>query len=412
MNVALASRMQHMRASEIREMLKVTQRPEVISFAGGLPAPESFPVEELKEVTRRVLDEEGALALQYSTTEGHPPLRARLAARLSHRLAAPVTSERILVTTGSQQALDLLGKVLLDEGDEVLCESPTYLGAINALRAFAPRFVEVRTDDEGMVPDDLADRIATSRRPKLIYVVPDFQNPSGRCWSAPRRRALLEIAARFGVPVVEDAPYRELRYEGDEEPALLALDRDGLVVHLGTASKIFCPGMRIGWVVAPPQLFDKLVLVKQGADLHTSSFTQMIFDGYLASHDLDAAIVRIRALYRRRRDAMLAAIGREFPPSVRTTHPAGGLFLWAELPGETNAREVLARCLGCDVAFVPGGSFFPNGGHENTLRLNFSNMPEARIGEGIARLGAVLRSVVSPAPVVRAPRLLGEEVVR
>ena len=393
MNVALANRMQHMRASEIREMLKVTQRPEVISFAGGLPAPESFPVEELKEVTRRVLEEEGPRALQYSTTEGHAPLRSRLAARLTARLDADVPADRVLVTTGSQQGLDLLGKVFLDEGDEVVCESPTYLGAINALRAFAPRFVEVRTDDEGMVPDDLAARLAACRRPKLIYVVPDFQNPSGRCWTRPRREALLAIAARFGVPVVEDAPYRELRYEGDEEPALLALDGDDLVVHLGTASKIFCPGMRIGWMVAPAGLFDKFVLVKQGADLHTSSFTQIVFDTYLASHDLDAAIVRIRALYRRRRDAMLAAIAREFPPGVRTTHPAGGLFLWAELAEGVNARAVLARCLELDVAFVPGGSFFPNGGHENTLRLNFSNMPEDRIRDGIARLGAVLRDV-------------------
>ena len=393
MTARFACRLDGMKASEIRELLKITQRPEVISFAGGLPAPELFPVEDLKVVMAEVLEREGPRALQYSTTEGHPGLREAIARRLKSRLGIPVEASGILVTSGSQQGLDLTGKVFLDDDDEVLCESPTYLGAINAFRAYRPRFVEVPTDDEGMVPAELERSIAGCRSPKLLYVVPNFQNPSGRTWSLERRHAVLDAAARHGLVVIEDDPYGQLCYEGTTPPALASLGGTAPVIYLGTFSKIFCPGMRIGWLAAPREIYEKYAVVKQGADLHTSTLAQHEILAYLERFDLDASIARICGVYRRRRDAMLRAIESAFPPGVSWTRPRGGLFLWVTLPGGVSARDALVRALERDVAFVPGGSFFPNGGHENTLRLNFSNMPEERIAEGIARLGAVLREL-------------------
>jgi DNA-binding transcriptional MocR family regulator len=393
MSARFARRLDGMKASEIRELLKITQRPEVISFAGGLPAPELFPIEDLKVVMAEVLEREGPRALQYSTTEGHPGLREAIARRLNSRLGLAVEAAGILVTSGSQQGLDLTGKVFLDDDDEVLCESPTYLGAINAFRAYRPRFVEVPTDDDGMIPAELERAVAGCRSPKLLYVVPNFQNPSGRTWSLERRRAVLDAAARHGLVVIEDDPYGQLCYEGTTPPALASLPGGATVIYLGTFSKIFCPGMRIGWLAAPREIHEKYAVVKQGADLHTSTLAQHEILAYLERFDLDASIARICEVYRSRRDAMLRALESEFPSWVSWTRPRGGLFLWATLPEGVSAREALVRALERDVAFVPGGSFFPNGGHENTLRLNFSNMPEARISEGIARLGAVLREL-------------------
>jgi len=384
--------MEGLKASEIRELLKVTQNPETISFAGGLPAPELFPVHELAEVARQVLEEAGGEALQYSTTEGDPALRRQIATRMNRHYGSAVAAERVLVTSGSQQGLDLSGKLFLDEGDVVLCESPTYLGAVQAFNAYRPRYVEVPTDDDGMLVGELERLIEATPRARLIYIVPDFQNPTGRTWSRERRRGVAALARRFGVVVVEDHPYDDLRYEGEPQPPLLVLEPAADIVFLGTFSKICCPGMRIGWLTAPAHIFEKYVLVKQGVDLHTSTLTQRQLSAYLERYDIEESIVRMRALYRRRRDAMLRAIEREFPACIRHTRPHGGLFLWVELPHGLNAREVLADCAARGVVFVPGGSFFPNGGHEDTLRLNFSNMPEARIAEGISRMGAVLRA--------------------
>jgi 2-aminoadipate transaminase len=395
MDVAFARRMSGMKASEIRELLKVTQRPEVISLAGGLPAPEFFPVEEMKAVTARLLDEAGRQAMQYSTTEGHPPLRRWIAERMNARLGTRRRPDEILITCASQQGLDLTGKVFLDEGDEVLCEGPTYLGAISAFRAYQVRFVEVPTDDEGMVVPELERLLDRCTRAKLVYVVPDFQNPSGRTWSLARRRALIEAARRHRLVVVEDNPYSEVRFEGEHLPAITSLDNDSRVVFLGTFSKIFSPGMRIGWVAAPRPILEKYVLAKQGADLHTSTLAQMMLAAYLESYDLDANLVRVREAYRARRAAMVRALEREMPAGVRFTRPAGGLFLWVELPSGVDARRLLEVCLAHDVAFVPGESFFPNGGHANTLRLNYSNMPEERIEEGVRRLAAALRDLLS-----------------
>ncbi len=317
-------------------------------------------------------------------------LRELIADRLGDRFGLERTADEVLVVSGSQQALDLTGKIFVDEGDVVLCESPTYLGAINALRAYQPRFVEVPTDDDGMVPAELERRLDGPDRAKLIYVVPDFQNPTGRRWSVDRRRALVEIATRFGVPVIEDAPYAELCFEGDALPPVASFDTAGLVVFLGTFSKILSPGLRLGWVAADREILQRYVLVKQGVDLHTSRLTQLLAARFILECDLEGHIAGHREVYRRRRDAMLAALDTHMPPGVSYTRPAGGLFLWVELPAHLDAREVLERSLDENVAFVPGGAFFTDGGHENTMRLNFSAMPEDRIAEGIRRLAGVV----------------------
>jgi len=394
MSIRFAKRMQGLRASEIRELLKHTQHPEVISFAGGLPAVELFPARELAVLAEEVLVREGCRVWQYSTTEGDPGLRLAIAARMKATRGIEAGAGEILVTCGSQQGVDLTGKLFLEEGDVVLCESPTYIGAINAFRAYQPRFVEVPTDDGGMVIPELERLLDSAPKVRLIYVIPDFQNPSGRRWSWERRCRFMEVIRRYRVPVIEDAPYAELYFEGTPLPALKSLDEDGLVIYLGTFSKILCPGLRIGWLYAAPELFDKYVLVKQGADLHTSSFAQRLIGAYLEQYDLNADIRRIREVYRRRRDAMIGALERELPAGVSFTRPGGGLFLWAEGPAWLDARELLARSLERQVAFVPGGAFFPNGGHENTLRLNFSAMPEERIAEGIRRLAGVVRAAL------------------
>lgn len=391
--IRMARRMQRLRASEIREILKLTQRPGMISFAGGLPAADLFPVREMEEVTAAVLAHKGHRALQYSPTEGDPRLRELIAERMGRVQKTSFGPDDILITTGSQQGIDLTGRIFLDEGDVVLCESPTYLGAINAFKAYGPRFVEVATD-EGMVIADLERCIAENPDAKLAYVIPDFQNPTGRTWSLERRRAFLDVVARHGIPVVEDSPYGELRFEGEGLPPLAALDERGLVVFLGTFSKIFCPGLRIAWLAAAPELREKYVMVKQGTDLHSSTLGQRQIAEFMDRFDLDAHVAELVATYRRRRDVMLEAIEAEFPPGLSYTKPHGGLFLWMELPEGVDARDILERSLAEGVAFVPGGPFFPNGGHEHTMRLNYSAMPEDRIREGVRRLGRVLHAVL------------------
>ena len=395
MAIRFARRMEWVKASEIRELLKVTQRPSVISLGGGLPAPESFPVAQLQEVAHALLAAHGPQSLQYSTTEGDPGLRAHIAARMNARLGTAVAADDVLVVTGSQQGLDLTGRTLLDEGDALLCESPTYLGAIQAFACYGPRFVEVPTDDDGMLPDALDRRLAAHPNAKFVYVIPDVQNPSGRTWSLERRHAFMEVVARYDVGVLEDSPYSEFRFDGGPLPSLKSLDRHGQVTFLGTFSKVFGPGLRVGWVAAPPAMRDRYTLLKQGADLHTSTFNQMLIAAFIDRFDLDAHIGRVRELYRRRRDAMLAALDAEMPDGVRYTRPLGGLFVWVELPEGLNTRELLVRCLERDVAFVPGGSFFPNGGHDNTMRLNFSNASEERIRTAVGRIAEIVRAAIA-----------------
>jgi len=395
MALQLARRIDALKASDVREMLKITQRSEIISFAGGLPAPELLPIRELEEATHRVLQEEGAQALQYSTTEGYLPLREKLVARMAARGGVRTSVEEVLITTGAQQALDLTGKLFLNEGDTVICESPTYTGAISALKVFAPRWVEVPTDDEGMDLEALERRLQYCDRVKLIYVVPNFQNPTGTTWSLERRRRFAEIVTQHSVAVVEDDTYGELRFEGLPLPPIKSFDSKGHIVYIGTFSKVLSPGMRIGWLTASSPLYEKYVILKQGSDLHTSTLCQMQISAYLEMFDFDKSLSRMRAVYRERRDAMIRALEKEMPKGVRFSRPSGGLFLWVELPPHMDARELLRRSLELDVAFVPGGSFFPKGNKENTLRLSYSHMPVERIEEGVRRLSAAARGMMS-----------------
>ena len=391
MPVRFADRISRTKASEIREILKVTQNPEIISFAGGLPAPELFPIEGVKKADAAVLDESGMTALQYTTTEGYDPLRTWIAERLNKRNGTSMDKDNIMITHGSQQALDLAGKVFLDEGDVVLCESPTYLAAITAFRSYGCEFVDISTDENGMIMSELRKAMDENDRIKLIYIVPNFQNPTGRTWSLERRKELAEISAEKRIAVIEDDPYGEIRFEGRDIRSVQSLDAAGNVLSTGTFSKIFCPGFRIGWIAGDKRITRKFVLVKQGTDLQCNTFAQMSISKYLEQNDIDAHIRIIRETYKKRRDLAVMTMKENFPKGVTFTEPEGGLFAWIELPGHMNARDVLVRCLERKVAFVPGGSFFANGGHENTLRINFSNMPEDRIVTGLKIMAEVFK---------------------
>ncbi len=393
-----AQRTQRMGSSAIRELLKYSEKPDIISFAGGLPAPDVFPVEEFTEACIRVLRDYGPQALQYGSTEGYLPLREMIA-RHTERYGIDINPDNLMITSGSQQALDLLGKIFINRGDRILVESPTYLGALQAWNAYGAEYVAVPFDENGMITDALEEALRTG--PKFIYVLPNFQNPTGSTLSLERRKKLIELADTYGVPIVEDDPYGQLRYEGEHLPPVVALDsrfRDncdlcyrGNVIYLSTFSKILAPGLRLAWVVAPPEVIRKLVQAKQGADLHTSTFNQIVAHEVSRGGFLDQHIKLIRKVYGQRRDVMLAAMDRYFPPEVDWTHPQGGLFLWGSMPEYIDSSELIKVAVEQKVAFVPGAPFYPCGGGKNTMRLNFSNATPDKIMEGIARLGRVIQ---------------------
>ena len=391
MKPKFARRMSRFQESDLTPILRLAANPGIISFAGGLPAPELFPVEELKQISSRVLAEQGKRALQYSSSEGHLPLREKIAARSNKNFRTDLKASNVAITTGSQQSLDILGKMLLDEGDCVLCESPTYLAALSAFNACLPEYREVETDDDGMVSADLERALSSEKRAKIVYVIPDFQNPTGKTWPLQRRKDFMKIVSKYDVLVIEDNPYGELRFEGEILPSLKSLDTKGQVVMLGTFSKIFCPGLRVGWICGEEDLLASFGNLKQAADLHTSTLSQYEIDAYLSEYDIEEHIKKLISLYRKRRDVMLRSMEKAFPKEVTFTRPAGGLFTWVTLPEKVNARDLFLKALEKKVAFVPGGAFFPNGGHENTLRLNYSNMPPELIEEGIVSLGEALR---------------------
>ncbi|MCX7903977.1 MAG: PLP-dependent aminotransferase family protein [Caloramator sp.] len=391
MEFRLSERMNYLKASEIRELLKLTEQPDIISFAGGLPAPELFPIEEMKTISHKVLNDEGKAALQYGPTEGYTPLRKIIAEQRMKAVGVNTTYENILITNGSQQGLDFTGRVFLDKDDIVICESPSYLGAINAFKAYMPKFVEIPMDDNGMIIEELEKALEKYPNAKFIYTIPDFQNPTGKTLSYERRVKMLELAEKYNIPIIEDNPYGELRFEGDMIPSIKSLDKKGLVIYLGTFSKTFCPGLRLGWICADKEILNKYIIVKQGADLQSSSISQREAAAFMQVYNLDDHINKIKEVYRRRRDLMIDMIKKEFPQNIKYTYPNGGLFTWVTLPEGVDAAELLKIALKDKVAFVPGGSFFPNGGHPNHFRLNFSNMPEDKIIEGIKRLGKVLK---------------------
>jgi 2-aminoadipate transaminase len=387
----LAARMDRLHVSAIRELLKLTERPEVISFAGGLPAPELFPVEGFAQACAEVLRDDGPAALQYSTSEGFRPLRAWLAAYLERATQLAIDPDRILIVNGSQQALDLVGKVLLDPGDVVVTENPTYLGAVQAFDAYEARYLDVATDDQGMIPDDLERVLAIAPvKPKLIYLVANFANPTGITTSLARRKAIVAIAREHGIPLFEDDPYGRLRYSGDELPTLAALAGGSGVLYAGTASKMIAPGMRVAWLAVPDgMLYEKLVMAKQAADLHVSTFAQRAVYAFANKPGaVDDHINKMVPVYRARRDAMLAALKARMPSGWSWTTPDGGLFLWVRAPQGTDTTKLLERALEHHVAFVPGAPFWVNRDVRDTLRLSFSNAPEPRIIEGVERLAA------------------------
>ncbi len=393
-----AERMQSMSGSAIRELLKLTEKPDIISFAGGLPAPELFPIEEFEQAAKRVLTQQGAKALQYSTTEGYLPLRQYIVDMMA-RYGIETTVENVLITSGSQQALDLLGKMFIDPGDKILMERPTYLGALQAWRAYQAEFLTVPIDDDGLRTGAL--EAALAKKPKFMYVLPNFQNPSGATLPLGRRWEIVSLADRYGIPIIEDDPYGELRLAGEHVPPLLALDAQklstfetngsyGNVIYLSTFSKTLAPGLRLGWMVAPKEVIRRCVMAKQGMDLHTSSFVQMVAYEVIRKGFLQKHVRRIRQVYGQRRDVMLGAMRRHFPPEVKWTQPQGGLFLWVTLPPELDAKDVLETAVTNHVAFVPGAAFYPDGSGHNTIRLNFSNAQPEQIEIGIKRLGDVL----------------------
>ena len=391
MEYKFASRMDRMKASEIRELLKLTARPDIISFAGGLPAPELFPVKEIAQVSHDLVLKEGQKLLQYATTEGRPTLREKIAKRMTEKYKTPVVADDILITTGSQQCLDFAGKLFLDPGDVVLCESPSYLGALNAFNAYQPVFKEVPTDGEGIIPEELDKILATTPKCKFIYVIPDFQNPTGICWSLERRKKFIEVINKYDLPVFEDNPYGELRYRGESFPTLKSMDTKGLVSFLGTFSKIFCPGLRLGWIAGPHAIVEKFVMIKQSADLHTSNFDQGVADAYMDTYDLDAHVKEIVALYGHRRDLILKTMEEEFPEGVEFTRPDGGLFLWVTVPEGVSARKVFDKCIEQKVAAVIGDAFYPNDKTDRSMRVNYSCMPDDKIVEGVKRMAKAIK---------------------
>lgn len=385
-----ASRMDRIKASEIRELLKLTQRPEIISFAGGLPAPELFPMEAVEKAMKETIEKQGTKALQYGPTEGYDPLRKQIV-ELMKGTAIEADYQDILITNGSQQGLDFAGRVFLNEGDYVITESPSYLGAISAFKAYQCNFLDVETDQDGMKMDELEATIKEhGDRVKMIYVIPDFQNPSGKTWSMERREQLLEIAKKYDLPIVEDNPYGMLRFEGEILPSIYSMDTDGRVIFLGTFSKILIPGFRLGWVCANQEILQKFILCKQGADLQASTINQIAASNLMDEFDIFAHIENLKVVYRKRRDAMMNAMEKYFPAGVEYTYPNGGLFTWVELPESINTKELGVKAIEHNVAFVPGGSFFPNAGNEHCMRVNYSMMNEEKIEEGIKRLGALI----------------------
>lgn len=393
-------RTRRVRSSEIRELLKITEQPGVISFAGGLPSPDAFPLQRFEEACHKVIAEQSAHSLQYGRTEGYLPLRQWIAANMS-RYGVHAKLDNVMVTSGAQQALDLIGKLFIDRGDRVLVEAPTYLGALQAFNAYGAEYLSVPIDCDGIRTDFVEEPLRSN--PKFMYLLPNFQNPAGTTLSEGRRHELVLLADKYGVPIVEDDPYGQLRYEGEHIPPLIVIDRENLqrdsgyaignVIYLGTFSKTIAPGLRLGWIVAPPDVIAKLVQLKQSTDLHTSTFTQhvayeVVRDGFLEGH-----VRFIRKLYRERRDVMLEALKEFFPPEVKWTRPQGGLFLWVTLPQGLDSHKILNEAVSHNVAFVPGSSFYASPATvDHHMRLNFSNARPEMIREGIKRLSLAVET--------------------
>lgn len=383
-----------MRSSAMRDLMSLTERPEVISLAGGLPATDFFPTDLFQQINEHIAQNNCALGLQYGPTEGFRFLKRDIALVMAQEWTQ-VDAERVIVTTGGQQAIDLVSKSFIDPGDIVIAEGPAYAGALTTFFSYQARVIHAPVDGEGLLPEaleELLDRLeAEGKRPKFLYVVPNFSNPSGVTLTLERRRRLVDIAAERQLLIVEDNPYGLLRFEGQILPTMLSLDREGNVIYLGSFSKIMSPGIRTGWVVAPTAVYQKLVLGKQAADLCSSPLNQLFVHGFVDSGAWREYVSRLRVLYLSRRNALLRALSEEFPAGSSWTVPSGGFFVWATLPEDLNTGDLLVKAIERNVAFVRGDAFFVDGQGASSMRLNFSYLPEERIVEGVRRLGAVIK---------------------
>jgi len=383
-----------MKRSAIRELLKLTQRPEIISFAGGLPSPDTFPIEQLKEITLEVLNEDGASALQYGATEGDPALRAELV-KLYKKQNFDIDISNLVITTASQQGLDLLSKVFIDRGDIVICGLPSYLGGLSAFNSYGAEMIGIEFDEHGMRSDRLRkvveDLAAENKKPKFVYIIPDFQNPAGVTMPDFRRKEIIKIAHEFDLLIVEDSPYKELRFEGEHQTSLYVLDGNGQVITMGTFSKIFVPGFRIGWIIADQAIIDKFVVGKQAADLCTPPFVQKISARYLSKGYFEENLKKTIAMYKEKKALMMKYFDEQMPEGVSWTKPEGGLFLFMYLPEGMDAAKLFERAIKNNVAFVTGDVFHCDGSGKNTLRINFSYSSKDQICEGVKRLAKAIR---------------------
>jgi len=395
LNQILATNIRSMKRSAIRELLKLIENPNIISFAGGLPAPASFPVTELKEIITDVMNNEAHIALQYGSTEGDNLLRTMLVNRY-RKQGVDVSLENVIITTASQQGLDLISKIFIDRGDYIIVGLPSYLGGLSAFNSYGANLIGIPMDEEGEDPNIMEDKLkelqAEGKKPKFIYLIPDFQNPAGVTMTEKRRKEIIALAHKYDVLILEDSPYRELRYEGTTQKTIYELDGTGQVVLLGTFSKIFCPGYRIGWVIGHPDILDKMVVAKQATDLCTPAFTQRIVARYMEKGLLDKKIEDIKVMYKEKQQNMLKLLSTHLPETFTWTHPEGGLFLMVKGPEHIDTTELLKAAITEEqVAYVAGGSFFCDGSGKNTMRLNFSYETIAKNEEGIARLGRFLK---------------------
>ncbi len=387
-----ANRLAYLEDRSLLDAFELKETDEMISFSAGFPSAEAYPIDAIKESFQRVMETRGREAMSYGSTSGFPELRRIMQQRMKDKFSLDYALDEISITSGSQQGLDMSGMLFVDEGDVVLFEAPSYLGAVNALRAYQAELISVPTDREGMeieslkkVLDEYGDRV------KIIYVNPDFQNPTGRSWSDKRREDFMNFMADYDIPVLEDAAYGELSFDGKLQKPLAYYDQRGQVVYIGTFSKIFCPGLRVAWLCARKEIMDKYLVLKNAADLSSSTISQMQMADYLQHNDLDAHIREISEIYKERCKFMAEMIDREFPKEVTYVMPKGGLFIWLELPKNKDARELLKRAGKRNVAFIPGTSFYPSGSVNNELRLNFSNMSEEKTREGIKILAEVTK---------------------
>ena len=391
MNWKLAQRAEKMNPSVIREILKVTEKPGIISFAGGLPSPQTFPIDAMREASERVLRDDGKAALQYAASEGYAPLREWVAQDLLKQ-GMNVSPDQVLITTGSQQGLDLVAKILIDAGSRILVETPTYLGALQAFTPMEPVAVGVNSDDHGVDADDLRAKVgAGADKARFVYLLPNFQNPTGRTMTEARRAAVAQVAIDTGLPIIEDNPYGDLWFDAPPAPSLSSRHPEGSV-YLGSFSKILAPGLRLGYLVAPTALYPKLLQAKQAADLHTPSFNQRVVAEVLKDGFIERHVPTIRALYKQQCEAMLAALDREMAGlGLSWNRPVGGMFLWVQLPKGLKAIPLLAKAVDKGVAFVPGSAFYAEGANESTLRLSFVTATVEQINTGMAALAAAIR---------------------